>query len=115
MLTRVEDVAERERKEEEWRQKRVMLKKTPTEAEKGYRRLIWMLREVVENPHSGLAGKLFACLSVIMVMVTVVSLCISTMPDLRDEETRVSMKDFIHLFFFFLTCSPFLNCVPARF
>lgn len=89
MFTRVEEVAERERKEEEWRQKRVSLKKNPTEVERGYRRLIWMLREVVENPHSGLAGKIFACLSVIMVMVTVISLCISTMPDLRDEETRV--------------------------
>ncbi|CAK6977266.1 potassium voltage-gated channel subfamily G member 4-like [Scomber scombrus] len=88
MNTRVDEVAERERKEEEWRQKRVILKQTPTETEKGYRRVIWMLREVVENPHSGLAGKMFACLSVIMVMVTVISLCISTMPDLRDEETR---------------------------
>ncbi|KAM9861306.1 voltage-gated potassium channel regulatory subunit KCNG4-like [Aulostomus maculatus] len=89
MITRVEEVAERERKEEEWRQKRMMMmKKSTTDVEKGYRRLIWMLREVVENPHSGLAGKMFACLSVIMVLVTVVSLCISTMPDLRDEETR---------------------------
>lgn len=88
MTTRVEEVAERERKEEEWRQKRVMLKKTTTQAEKGYRRMTGMLREVVENPQSGLAGKVFACLSVIMVLVTVISLCISTMPDLRDEENR---------------------------
>lgn len=89
MITRVEEVAERERKEEEWRQKRIMLKKTPPQAETGYRRVTWMLREVVENPQSGLAGKMFACLSVVMVLVTVISLCISTMPDLRDEETRV--------------------------
>ncbi|XP_051234397.1 potassium voltage-gated channel subfamily G member 4-like [Dicentrarchus labrax] len=88
MITRVEEVAERERKEEEWRQKRVILKKSTTHTEKGYRRVIWMLREVVENPQSGLAGKIFACLSVVMVLVTVISLCISTMPDLRDEETR---------------------------
>ncbi|XP_077420317.1 voltage-gated potassium channel regulatory subunit KCNG4-like [Vanacampus margaritifer] len=88
MITRVEEVAERERKEEEWRQMRMMLKKSTAEVERGHCKLIWMLREVVENPHSGLAGKIFACLSVIMVMVTVVSLCISTMPDLRDEETR---------------------------
>ncbi|XP_035015330.1 potassium voltage-gated channel subfamily G member 4 [Hippoglossus stenolepis] len=88
MITRVEDVAERERKEEEWRQKRMTLKKSTTEAEKDHGRLIGILREVVENPHSGLAGKMFACLSVIMVLVTVISLCISTMPDLRDEETR---------------------------
>ncbi|KAM8895162.1 voltage-gated potassium channel regulatory subunit KCNG4 [Spinachia spinachia] len=88
MNTRVEEVAERERKEQEWRQKRVMLKKSTTEIKKGYHKLTWMLREVVENPQSGLAAKMFACLSVVMVLVTVISLCISTMPDLRDEETR---------------------------
>ncbi|XP_031704053.1 voltage-gated potassium channel regulatory subunit KCNG4-like [Anarhichas minor] len=88
MNTRVEEVAERERKEHEWRQKRVMLKKSTTETKKGYHKLTWMLREVVENPQSGLAAKMFACLSVVMVLVTVISLCISTMPDLRDEETR---------------------------
>ncbi|KAM4744618.1 voltage-gated potassium channel regulatory subunit KCNG4-like isoform 1-T2 [Anableps anableps] len=88
MITRVDEVAERQRKEEEWRQKRKKLKKRPPQMEKGYRRLVSMLREVMENPHSGLAGKIFACLSIIMVLVTVVSLCISTMPDLRDEENR---------------------------
>ncbi|KAM4631424.1 voltage-gated potassium channel regulatory subunit KCNG1-like [Polymixia lowei] len=88
MLARVEEVTERERKEEEWRQKRMALKKDPVGAEVGHGRLIRALREVVENPHSGLAGKVFACLSVIMVVITVVSLCISTMPDLREEETR---------------------------
>ncbi|XP_028258172.1 potassium voltage-gated channel subfamily G member 4-like [Parambassis ranga] len=88
MLTRVEEVAERERKEKEWRQKRLMLKKGSAQAEGGHRRLVAALREVMENPHSGLAGKTFACLSIVMVMVTVISLCISTMPDLRDEENR---------------------------
>uniref|UniRef100_A0A1A7Y1J3 Potassium voltage-gated channel, subfamily G, member 4 n=1 Tax=Iconisemion striatum TaxID=60296 RepID=A0A1A7Y1J3_9TELE len=88
MITRVDEVAERERKEEEWRKKRMMLKKRPAQTERGYRRLVSMLREVMENPHSGLAGKMFACLSIIMVLVTVISLCISTMPDLRDEENR---------------------------
>ncbi|KAM3625692.1 uncharacterized protein V6R79_016176 [Siganus canaliculatus] len=88
MVTRVEEVAERERKEKEWRQKRTTLKKSTTHAEQGYRKLTSMLREVVENPQSGLAGKMFACLSVVMVLVTVISLCISTMPDLRDEETK---------------------------
>uniref|UniRef100_A0A8C7WZ19 Potassium voltage-gated channel, subfamily G, member 4b n=1 Tax=Oryzias sinensis TaxID=183150 RepID=A0A8C7WZ19_9TELE len=92
MLSRVEEVEERERKEEEWRKKRMTLTKSSVQTEEGYRRLIFMLREVMENPHSGLAGKMFACLSIIMVLVTVVSLCISTMPDLRDEETRVCMK-----------------------
>lgn len=89
MTARVEEVAERERKEEEWRRKRMLLKKSTTEVQRGSNKLIWVLREVVENPHSGLAGKMFACLSVIMVLVTVVSLCISTMPELRNEENTV--------------------------
>ncbi|MBN3325790.1 KCNG2 protein, partial [Atractosteus spatula] len=46
------------------------------------------LRDMVENPHSGLPGKIFACLSVIFVAITAVTLCISTMPDLREEEER---------------------------
>ncbi|KAL2080285.1 hypothetical protein ACEWY4_024078 [Coilia grayii] len=50
------------------------------------------LRDMVENPHSGLPGKIFACLSVVFVAITAVTLCISTMPDLRAEEERVSDK-----------------------
>uniref|UniRef100_A0A4W3IDX1 Potassium voltage-gated channel, subfamily G, member 2 n=1 Tax=Callorhinchus milii TaxID=7868 RepID=A0A4W3IDX1_CALMI len=46
------------------------------------------LRDMVENPQSGIPGKIFACLSVLFVTITTVSLCISTMPDLRDEEER---------------------------
>ncbi|MBN3295330.1 potassium voltage-gated channel subfamily G member 2 [Amia ocellicauda] len=46
------------------------------------------LRDMVENPHSGLPGKIFACLSVIFVAITAVTLCISTMPDIREEEER---------------------------
>ncbi|XP_072323089.1 voltage-gated potassium channel regulatory subunit KCNG2 [Scyliorhinus torazame] len=46
------------------------------------------LRDMVENPDSGIPGKIFACLSVIFVTITTVSLCISTMPDLREEEER---------------------------
>ncbi|XP_063041094.1 potassium voltage-gated channel subfamily G member 2 [Engraulis encrasicolus] len=46
------------------------------------------LRDMVENPHSGLPGKIFACLSVVFVAITAVTLCISTMPDLRAEEER---------------------------
>ncbi|XP_043937171.1 potassium voltage-gated channel subfamily G member 4 [Protopterus annectens] len=46
------------------------------------------LRDMVDNPHSGLPGKVFACLSIAFVAITVVSLCISTMPDLRAEEDR---------------------------
>lgn len=48
------------------------------------------LRDMVENPQSGLPGKVFACVSIIFVTITVVSLCISTMPDLKSEEDRVS-------------------------
>ncbi|XP_059102215.1 potassium voltage-gated channel subfamily G member 2 [Peromyscus eremicus] len=46
------------------------------------------LRDMVENPHSGLAGKLFAYVSVAFVAVTAVGLCLSTMPDIRAEEER---------------------------
>uniref|UniRef100_A0A8C6MPX2 Voltage-gated potassium channel regulatory subunit KCNG2 n=1 Tax=Mus spicilegus TaxID=10103 RepID=A0A8C6MPX2_MUSSI len=52
--------------------------------ERGRRRL----RDVVENPHSGLAGRLFAYVSVAFVAVTAVGLCLSTMPDVRAEEER---------------------------
>ncbi|KAJ7991376.1 hypothetical protein DPEC_G00283170 [Dallia pectoralis] len=46
------------------------------------------LHNMVENPQSGLPGKIFACLSVVFVAITAVTLCISTMPDLREEEER---------------------------
>lgn len=58
------------------------------------------LRDMVENPHSGLPGKIFACLSVLFVAITAVTLCVSTMPDLREEEERVSSlisNNFVHL------------------
>lgn len=48
------------------------------------------LRDVVDDPRSGPAGKLFACVSVAFVAVTAVGLCLSTMPDIRAEEERVS-------------------------
>uniref|UniRef100_A0A674J5I1 Potassium voltage-gated channel subfamily G member 4 n=1 Tax=Terrapene triunguis TaxID=2587831 RepID=A0A674J5I1_9SAUR len=47
------------------------------------------LRDMVENPQSGLPGKVFACLSILFVATTAISLCVSTMPDLRAEEDRV--------------------------
>ncbi|KAM6222451.1 voltage-gated potassium channel regulatory subunit KCNG4 [Rhynchocyon petersi] len=46
------------------------------------------LREMVDNPQSGLPGKVFACLSILFVATTAVSLCVSTMPDLRAEEDK---------------------------
>ncbi|XP_049554551.1 potassium voltage-gated channel subfamily G member 2 [Orcinus orca] len=52
--------------------------------ERGRRRL----RDVLDDPRSGPAGKLFACVSVAFVAVTAVGLCLSTMPDIRAEEER---------------------------
>ncbi|XP_059985805.1 potassium voltage-gated channel subfamily G member 4 [Lagenorhynchus albirostris] len=46
------------------------------------------LQEMVENPQSGLPGKIFACLSILFVATMAVSLCVSTMPDLRAEEDK---------------------------
>ncbi|XP_053934788.1 potassium voltage-gated channel subfamily G member 4 isoform X4 [Cuculus canorus] len=46
------------------------------------------LRDMVENPRSGLPGKVFACLSILFVATTAISLCVSTMPDFRAEEDR---------------------------
>ncbi|KAK7891378.1 hypothetical protein WMY93_023341 [Mugilogobius chulae] len=86
MYTRIEEVHEQERREEERRQRNAM-QRVPVE-ETRYRKLMNWLRDMVENPQSGLPGKIFACMSVIMVAVTVVSLCIGTMPDLREEEDR---------------------------
>lgn len=48
------------------------------------------LRQMVDDPQSGLPGKVFACLSILFVATTAVSLCVSTMPDLRAEEDKVS-------------------------
>lgn len=88
MYTRIEEVHEKERRRQERRQKNAMQRVTVEETQ--YTKVMNWLRDMVENPQSGLPGKIFACLSVIMVAVTVVSLCISTMPDLREEEDRVS-------------------------
>uniref|UniRef100_A0A4W3IRQ9 Potassium voltage-gated channel, subfamily G, member 1 n=1 Tax=Callorhinchus milii TaxID=7868 RepID=A0A4W3IRQ9_CALMI len=55
-------------------------------------RFMTNLRDMVENPQSGLPGKIFACLSVVFVTITVVNLSISTMPDLRAEEENVSLS-----------------------
>ncbi|XP_044215290.1 potassium voltage-gated channel subfamily G member 2-like [Thunnus albacares] len=86
MMCSVEEVAEYQHKEDEWRQKARALRARALRAPVAEGGLFHMLGEAVENPHSGLAGKVFACLSVIMVVVTVVSLCISTMSDHQQEE-----------------------------
>ncbi|XP_068997951.1 potassium voltage-gated channel subfamily G member 1 [Embiotoca jacksoni] len=49
-------------------------------------RCMGSLRDMVERPHSGLPGKIFACLSVLFVTITAVNLSISTMPAMREEE-----------------------------
>ncbi|KAK7129307.1 hypothetical protein R3I94_017500 [Phoxinus phoxinus] len=49
------------------------------------------LRDMVEKPHSGLPGKIFACLSVLFVTITAINLSISTMPAMREEEESVSV------------------------
>uniref|UniRef100_A0A452QZY5 BTB domain-containing protein n=3 Tax=Ursus TaxID=9639 RepID=A0A452QZY5_URSAM len=46
------------------------------------------LRDLLDDPRSGPAGKLFACVSVAFVAATAVGLCLSTMPDIRAEEER---------------------------
>ncbi|NXX39116.1 KCNG2 protein, partial [Tricholaema leucomelas] len=46
------------------------------------------LRDMVENPHSGIPGKIFACISISFVAITAISLCIGTMPDVRQEEDQ---------------------------
>ncbi|XP_061695122.1 potassium voltage-gated channel subfamily G member 1 [Syngnathoides biaculeatus] len=55
-------------------------------AESCLSRFMNKLRDMVERPHSGLPGKIFACLSVLFVTITAVNLSISTMPALRQEE-----------------------------
>lgn len=87
VICSVEKVAEHQRKDDEWRQRRRELRAPVAEGS-----LFHMLGEVVENPHSGLAGKVFAFLSVIMVVVTVVSLCMSSMSDQQQEEAMVCMN-----------------------
>ncbi|XP_076593976.1 voltage-gated potassium channel regulatory subunit KCNG4-like [Chaetodon auriga] len=75
MMSAVEEVTAHQLKEDEWRQTRRRLTALVVQDS-----LFHMLGEAMENPHSGLAGKVFAFLSVTMVVITVVSLCISTMP-----------------------------------
>uniref|UniRef100_A0A3B4YZS6 Potassium voltage-gated channel subfamily G member 2-like n=1 Tax=Stegastes partitus TaxID=144197 RepID=A0A3B4YZS6_9TELE len=76
----VEAVAQHQRREEEWQERRRAMR---AHVEQGS--LFYKLGEAVDNPHSGLAGKVFAFLSVIMVVVTVVGLCIGTMTDGRQD------------------------------
>ncbi|NP_001103499.1 potassium voltage-gated channel subfamily G member 4a [Danio rerio] len=103
MYTRLEEVAELERREEERRQRNLQLR--PPIVETRYRKFMNQLRDMVENPQSGVPGKVFACFSVLMVAITVISLCISTMPDLREEENRgVCSQKCQHMFIIETVC-----------
>uniref|UniRef100_A0A673CDS0 Potassium voltage-gated channel subfamily G member 4-like n=1 Tax=Sphaeramia orbicularis TaxID=375764 RepID=A0A673CDS0_9TELE len=93
MVSTVEEVAEHERKEQEWRERRRAMRTT---LKGGF---CHRLGEAVENPHSGLAGKVFAFLSVIMVMVTVVSLCISTLMEDEDQDDTAECSQTTRNFF----------------
>ncbi|KAK7169727.1 hypothetical protein R3I94_000080 [Phoxinus phoxinus] len=84
MLSCVEEVGEKKKKEDERRQRRLDLQR-PVARETGYVGLMNRLQEIVENPQSGWPGKIFACFSVVMIAVTVISLCISTIPDPDDR------------------------------
>ncbi|XP_034552163.1 potassium voltage-gated channel subfamily G member 1 [Notolabrus celidotus] len=85
LLQRVEEFEAMERAEEE----EDLLEDSDsahTEQESRLSHCMNKLRDMVERPHSGLPGKIFACLSVLFVTVTAVNLSISTMPAMREEE-----------------------------
>ncbi|XP_058011291.1 potassium voltage-gated channel subfamily G member 4 [Ahaetulla prasina] len=85
LLQKVEELSE-EHKEDELQ--RAKLVACTQKEETRYGRFMNNLRDMVENPQSGLPGKIFACLSILFVATTAISLCVSTMPDLREEEDR---------------------------
>lgn len=87
LLKRLEELAELRREEELQRQRDAG---GPAAATSRWGLCMHWLRETVENPQSGLPGKVFACLSILFVATTAVSLCVSTLPDLRAEEDKVS-------------------------
>ncbi|XP_004698117.1 potassium voltage-gated channel subfamily G member 1 [Echinops telfairi] len=60
----------------------------PAEGEGRLGHCMRRLRDMVERPHSGLPGKVFACLSVLFVTVTAINLSVSTLPSLREEEEQ---------------------------
>lgn len=91
LLQKVEELSEEHNEEELQRAKLVACAQ---KEETKFGRFMNNLRDMVENPQSGLPGKIFACLSVLFVATTAISLCISTMPDLREEEDRVRMSLF---------------------
>ncbi|KAM4833362.1 voltage-gated potassium channel regulatory subunit KCNG4 [Thomomys bottae] len=85
LLAKLDEAAELRREEALERQQEA---RGPRAYTSRWARCMHRLREMVENPQSGLPGKVFACLSILFVATTAVSLCISTMPDLRAEEDK---------------------------
>nr|XP_040050119.1 potassium voltage-gated channel subfamily G member 1 [Gasterosteus aculeatus aculeatus]XP_040050120.1 potassium voltage-gated channel subfamily G member 1 [Gasterosteus aculeatus aculeatus] len=90
LLQRMEEFEAMERAEEEEELLEDLLdsdsgRREPA-AESRLNRCMGKLRDMVERPHSGLPGKIFACLSVMFVTITAVNLSISTMPAMREEE-----------------------------
>ncbi|XP_047385734.1 potassium voltage-gated channel subfamily G member 4 isoform X2 [Sciurus carolinensis] len=90
LLRTLEEAAELRREEALQRQRQ----REAHPAGRGSRWALCMdqLGEMVENPRSGLPGKVFACLSILFVATTAVSLCVSTMPDLRAEEDKLIFR-----------------------
>ncbi|KAK9515114.1 hypothetical protein VZT92_025784 [Zoarces viviparus] len=90
LLQRVEEFEAMERAEEEEELLADLLDsdsgRRERAAESRLNRYMGKLRDMVERPHSGLPGKIFACLSVMFVTITAVNLSISTMPAMREEE-----------------------------
>ncbi|XP_062997203.1 potassium voltage-gated channel subfamily G member 4 [Elgaria multicarinata webbii] len=86
LFQKAEELAEAHKDNELRREK--LSSCTLEEEETKFSQYMSKLRDMVENPQSGLPGKIFACLSVLFVATTAISLCISTMPDLREEEDR---------------------------
>ncbi|KAJ6657179.1 hypothetical protein lerEdw1_002768 [Lerista edwardsae] len=85
LFQKVEELAEVQKEEELQRNK---VKACILEDGTKFGQFMNKLRDMVENPQSGLPGKVFACLSILFVATTAISLCVSTMPDLRAEEDR---------------------------
>ncbi|XP_062314803.1 potassium voltage-gated channel subfamily G member 1 [Osmerus eperlanus] len=90
LLQRVEECEEMERADEEDEEDLLDTESGRRDAalatESRVGRCMGRLRDMVERPHSGLPGKIFACLSVLFVTITAINLSISTMPAMREEE-----------------------------
>ncbi|XP_057609830.1 potassium voltage-gated channel subfamily G member 4 [Chionomys nivalis] len=87
LMKKLEEAAELRREEAMQRQQQRQACHSEVQSSR-WARSMNQLREMVEDPQSGLPGKVFACLSILFVATTAVSLCVSTMPDFRAEEDK---------------------------